>query len=153
MTPTITSEPQTGQEPPLSITDAEPQFEDDLQFFEGLIQVDAIPSWEPFDVPNASTFVLEPLQADDRSESLVQLGENTIRTEAFGNTMPVEDVSETTTLCSSAFSLVLKNNLKGYSAADLDLKLRVGYRCGATPSEGCRVENKTLINVLAEISL
>lgn len=65
---------------------------------------------------------------------------------------PAEAVSDTTTLCSLAFSLILKNNLKGYSAADLDLKLRVGYRYGSTLSEGCRVDNQILINVLAEIS-
>ncbi|OAL53466.1 hypothetical protein IQ07DRAFT_361496 [Pyrenochaeta sp. DS3sAY3a] len=153
LTPTITREPQTEQEPALSTMDVEAQFEDDYQLFEGLIQVDTVPSWEPFGFLNTSTSALESLQADDQTESLIQMIGDTMRTESFGNTTTAEDISDTTTLCSSAFSLVLKNNLKGYSAADLDLKLRMGYRCGATPSEGCRVDNKILISVLAEISL
>ena len=74
-----------------------------------------------------------------------------LMTKAFSNEVTVEDVSDTTTLCSWAFSLVIKSNLKGYSAADLDLKLRVGYRHGATPTEGCRIDNKVLLSVLAEI--
>jgi hypothetical protein len=59
---------------------------------------------------------------------------------------------EETTLCSVAFSLVVKNNRKGYGTADLDRKLQIGYRSGATASEGCRVENKVLLSVLSEIS-
>ncbi|KAH8706903.1 hypothetical protein GQ44DRAFT_777725 [Phaeosphaeriaceae sp. PMI808] len=152
LTPTVTRELQTEYAPILSSADAEAPIQDALQFFESLTQVDAVLSWEPFDFPNTSTPALEPLQSDIQAESLVQLTGDTLRTEAFSNTIPAEDVSDTTTLCSSAFSLVLKNNPKGYSAADLDLKLRVGYRCGATPSEGCRVDNKILFNVLAEIS-
>ena len=84
-----------------------------------------------------------------------QFGQSTmdaLMTEAFSNAVTAEDVSDTTTLCSWAFALVLKSNLKGYSAADLDIKLRVGYRNGATPTEACRVDNKVLLNVLAEIS-
>ena len=72
-------------------------------------------------------------------------------TQAFTNTPTVDDVSDTTTLCSWAFSLVLKSNVKGYSAADLELKLRAGYRHGVAPTEGCRVDNKVLLGVLAEI--
>jgi hypothetical protein len=71
--------------------------------------------------------------------------------EAFACAIPAEGTSDTTTLCSLAFPLVLKNNLKGYSAADLDLRLRVGYRLGAAPLEGCRIDNKILFTVLAEI--
>jgi len=59
---------------------------------------------------------------------------------------------ENTTLCSLAFSLLMSNNRKGYSAVDLDLKLRAGYMCGASTSEGCRIDNKVLFSVLAEIS-
>lgn len=71
----------------------------------------------------------------------------------FINKVFTEDVSDTTmTLCSWALSLVLKNNVKGYSAADMDLNLRVGYIYGATPTEGLRIDNKILLNVLAEIS-
>tara|TARA_R110002003_G_scaffold1193_6_gene22772 strand:- start:1225 stop:1653 length:429 start_codon:yes stop_codon:yes gene_type:complete len=138
--------------PILSSIDAEAPIQDALQFFDSLTQVDAVLSWEPFDLPNTSTSALESLQTNIQAESLVQLAGDTLSTEVSSNTIPAEDVSDTTTLCSAAFSLVLKNNLKGYSAADLDLKLQVGYRCGAAPSEGCRVDNKILINVLAEIS-
>jgi hypothetical protein len=72
-------------------------------------------------------------------------------TTALSNTATVDDVSDTTTLCSWAFALVLKSNLRGYSAADLDLKLRAGYRHGVTPTEGCRIDNKVLLNVLAGV--
>lgn len=152
MTSTVTRELQKNHTPILSNIDAEAPIQDALQFFENLTQVDEVLSWEPFDFPNTSTAALMSLQTDIQTESLVQLTEDTLRTEACSNTIPAEDVSDTTTLCSAAFSLVLKNNLKGYSAADLDLKLRVGYRCGTASSEGCRVDNKILINVLAEIS-
>lgn len=58
---------------------------------------------------------------------------------------------EDTTLCSVAFSLVMLSNRKGYSAADLDLKLRTGYRYGQTTAGGCRIDNAILLRVLAEI--
>jgi len=61
-------------------------------------------------------------------------------------------LSENTTLCSLAFSIVMNNNRKGYNATGLDLKLQPGYRCGTKVSEGCRIENKILFSVLAEIS-
>ncbi|KAF2621317.1 hypothetical protein BU25DRAFT_416225 [Macroventuria anomochaeta] len=101
-------------------------------------QKDVPLSWELFDFPAAPTSVSESMDS--------------LMTRAFSDAVTVENVSDTTTLCSWAFSLVLKNNLKGYSTADLDLKLRVGYRHGATPTEGCRVDNKVLLNVLAEIT-
>lgn len=74
-----------------------------------------------------------------------------LMTKAFSNPATVDDVSDTTTLCSWAFALVLKGNLKGYNATDLDLKLRAGYRHGVTPTEGCRIDNKVLLDVLAEV--
>lgn len=61
-------------------------------------------------------------------------------------------LSEYTTLCSLALPLVMTNNRKGYSPVDLEIRLRAGYRCGIVASEGCRIENKVLFNVLAEIS-
>jgi hypothetical protein len=67
------------------------------------------------------------------------------------STTPLGLESSTTTLCTTAFSLVLESNRKGFSATDLDLKLRVGYRFSATPLEGCRVDNHVLLDVLAEI--
>jgi hypothetical protein len=71
--------------------------------------------------------------------------------EALEGPIQVEDISEGTTLCSFAFSLFMKNNNKGYTTADLELKLRAGYKCGATATGGCRVDNKILFRVLAEI--
>jgi hypothetical protein len=61
-------------------------------------------------------------------------------------------LSENTTLCSLAFSIVMNNNRKGYNATELDLKLRAGYRRGTGVSQDCRIENKILFSVLAEIS-
>jgi hypothetical protein len=69
------------------------------------------------------------------------------------NSLPLpRSEANTTTLCTTAFSLILESNRKGYSPTDLDLKLRVGYRFSATPLEGCRVDNHVLIGVLADIS-
>jgi hypothetical protein len=70
-------------------------------------------------------------------------------TVAEGSEMLIKQ--EDTTLCSVAISLVLKSNRKGYSAADLDLKLRSGYRYLPATSEGCRIDNRTLLQVLTEI--
>lgn len=77
---------------------------------------------------------------------------DTLMIRAFSNALTAENISETTSLCSWAFSLVIKNNVKGYSAADLYQKLCAGYQFGATPTEGCRVNNKILLGVLAEVS-
>ena len=59
--------------------------------------------------------------------------------------------ADNTTLCSLAFSLIMNNNRKGYDVAEIDLRLRAGYRYGSAPSEGCRVDNKVLFSVLADI--
>ncbi|KAF2106199.1 hypothetical protein BDV96DRAFT_337192 [Lophiotrema nucula] len=59
---------------------------------------------------------------------------------------------ENTTLCSLAFSLITTNNRKGIDPMQLEVRLRAGYRPGPTPSDGCRVDNKVLFTVLAEIS-
>ncbi|CAN9227250.1 unnamed protein product [Alternaria alternata] len=67
------------------------------------------------------------------------------------STTPLGLESSTTTLCTIAFSRILESNRRGFSATDLDLKLRVGYRFSATPLEGCRVDNHILLDVLAEI--
>jgi hypothetical protein len=60
-------------------------------------------------------------------------------------------VTEGTTLCSVAYSLVSKHNKKGYDFAQLDLRLQVGYT-GRSICGGCTVDNKVLFRVLAEIS-
>jgi hypothetical protein len=108
-----------------------------------LSQINVPPPWEISDFPATSAY--------SHIEQFGQLTVDALMTKAFSNVVTVDDVSDTTTLCSWAFSLVLKSNLKGYSAADLDLKLRAGYRHGFTPTEGCRIDNKVLLNVLAEL--
>jgi hypothetical protein len=60
--------------------------------------------------------------------------------------------SESTTLCSVAFSLVMSNNRKGYNSTDLDVKLSSGYIYNTAASGGCRIQNNILFSVLAEIS-
>jgi hypothetical protein len=79
-----------------------------------------------------------------------------IAAQAAGNTTATEAVErptseENTTLCSVACSLVMMSNRKGYTVTDLDVKLRVGYRYDQATSEGCRIENRVLLSVLAEI--
>jgi hypothetical protein len=100
-------------------------------------------------VPSNPPEVLQPAthpQASSQSDRDASVAE------IVGSSLPLENETENTTLCTLAFSLVMKNNRKGYMAADLDLKLRAGYRCSSMTSEGCRVDNKVLFSVLAEIS-
>ena len=113
--------------------------------------MDAPLSWELLDFPTASTSGSELAEANIHLERLGQLTMDTLMTKAPSNAVATEHTSDTTTLCSWAFSLVLKSNMKGYSAAALELMLRVGYRYGATPTEDCRIDNKVLLGVLAEI--
>ncbi|EUC40115.1 hypothetical protein COCMIDRAFT_9942 [Bipolaris oryzae ATCC 44560] len=117
----------------------------------GFSQMDAPLSWELLDFPTASTSALELVEPDINTERLGQLTMDTLVTEAPSNAITVEHISDTTTLCSWALSLVLRSNMKGYSTADLELMLRVGYRYGATPTEDCRINNKVLLGVLANI--
>jgi hypothetical protein len=46
----------------------------------------------------------------------------------------------------------MKSNQKRYTVTEIDLKLRAGYTGGIKSYEDCRVENKILFSVLAEIS-
>lgn len=57
-----------------------------------------------------------------------------------------------TTACSIAFSMIFQHNARGYTTAELESKLVSGYREGLTINESCRVLNKVLFAVLAEIS-
>lgn len=68
-----------------------------------------------------------------------------------GNPIPTGSVNEETTLCSIAFHLVIQCNRTGRDVFELEGKLRYGYRMPASPGEGCRVDNKTLLAVLAEL--
>ncbi|KAF2009469.1 hypothetical protein BU24DRAFT_467844 [Aaosphaeria arxii CBS 175.79] len=146
-----THERQIAHEHVLPSGDSEASI-DALQHFESSTQVDVAQSWEPFDFPNTSSSVWESLPTDIEVADSIQSTMNTLGAEASSLVISTEDISNTTTLCSSAFSLVLKNNLKGYSIADLDLKLRVGYKFCALSPQHCRIDNKILISVLAEIS-
>ncbi|KAI8934395.1 hypothetical protein NX059_009131 [Plenodomus lindquistii] len=110
----------------------------------GFSQIDLPSSWESSDYPITSA-----------SPHMEQLGQSTmddLMTEALSDAVTADDVSDTTTLCSWAFALVLKSNVKGYTAADLDIKLRAGYKHGLTPTEGCRIDNRVLLNVLSEVT-
>jgi hypothetical protein len=80
--------------------------------------------------------------------SIAAQGENDIDT-VEGSKIPWDE--EDTTLCSVAFPLIMSSNRKGYSTADLDFKLRVGYRYKHATHEGCRIDNRILLRVLTEI--
>jgi hypothetical protein len=67
------------------------------------------------------------------------------------NPIPTGSVNEETTLCSIAFHLVIQCNRTGRDVFELESKLRYGYRMPTSPGEGCRVDNKTLLAVLAEL--
>jgi len=88
------------------------------------------------------------IQGPSPMTSIAAQGEDKVDT-IEGSKIPWDD--EDTTLCSVAFSLIMTSNRKGYSTADLDLKLRVGYRNTHATFEGCRIDNRTLIRVLTEI--
>jgi hypothetical protein len=64
----------------------------------------------------------------------------------------IAELSGSTTLCTTAFSLVLDRNARGYSSEYLDSKLKSGYRLSTMPLEGCRIENHVLLEVLVEIA-
>ncbi|KAH7120886.1 hypothetical protein B0J11DRAFT_51280 [Dendryphion nanum] len=120
----------------------------------GSTQEDTFPPCELFDFSAFDTLDIELLQTrpQPQSEALAQFAEESSAMGIPELAMSMEETLDKTTLCSLAFSLILKNNVRGYSTADIDLKLRVGYRDAATPFEGCRVDNKVLFTVLAEIS-
>ena len=122
-----------------------------LQWFGSPVDMNAFPSWEEFDSSSLETRDLGLSQTDKRFDPLTSFAESNPFNESSNNAA-LGEVSDNTTLCSLAFSLVLKNNRKGYSTTDLDIRLRVGYRLGETILEGCRIDNKILFSVLAEIS-
>ncbi|KAJ8603968.1 hypothetical protein MRB53_041987 [Persea americana] len=59
---------------------------------------------------------------------------------------------EDTTACAIAFSVIYQNNMRGYTLAELESRLHDGYRWGDGAQSGCRVVNRVLFQVLAEIS-
>ncbi|KAL4996653.1 hypothetical protein BDV10DRAFT_171567, partial [Aspergillus recurvatus] len=64
---------------------------------------------------------------------------------------PANSVNGETTLCSVAFHLIIQCNRTGKDVLELETKLRYGYKMPAGPGEGCRVDNVTLLAVLAEL--
>jgi hypothetical protein len=117
------------------------------QSSEHLTSFDANLPWDLFNSPTNSSSAMDSTEASDIFEPL----NHRPAIETSNTTLPTSD-SNTTTLCTVAFSLVLESNRKGYSATDLDLKLRAGYRFSTTPLEGCRVDNHVFMDVLAQIS-
>jgi len=72
---------------------------------------------------------------------------------AQGNPLQVTDyTSDGTTACQIAASLITTNNAIGYSTEELESRLRIGYRATGIANEDCRILNKVLFAVLAEIS-
>lgn len=71
---------------------------------------------------------------------------------SFLNNMRFDLPEDGSMLCSMAYKLIMQYNRKGYDDLQLNIKLRKGFKKGRTPLEGCRVENKVLFSVLAEIS-
>ncbi|KAL4926369.1 uncharacterized protein BDV17DRAFT_293588 [Aspergillus undulatus] len=62
-----------------------------------------------------------------------------------------EDPYQDTTVCAVALEMVMKCNKRGLTILDLDMRLRRGYRSALFQWEGCRVDNRVLFAVLAEI--
>jgi hypothetical protein len=66
------------------------------------------------------------------------------------NLLPV--FPDYTTACKIAASLITTNNALGYSAEELESMLQVGYLVAGVGDEDCRILNRVLFAVLAEIS-
>jgi hypothetical protein len=107
---------------------------------------DATLLWEMFNSPAKSTSISESMEASNHFGA----AEDRLAVEVGSKTMTPCTESAMTTLCTTAFSLVLESNRKGNSAKELDLKLRVEYKFSAIPLNGCRVDNNVLFEVLAE---
>lgn len=60
--------------------------------------------------------------------------------------------SDGTTACTIAMSVITQNNAKGYSTTELELRLLPGYLMTQSDNEDCRIRNRVLFAVLAEIS-
>ncbi|GIK07234.1 hypothetical protein Aspvir_002892 [Aspergillus viridinutans] len=89
---------------------------------------------------DSQTHVLELLPPTNQSTTGVDI---TIR-------LP-DPILQDTTLCAVAIQIVRHCNKKDLGMAELDIKLRPGYRNARSPLEGCRVTNWVLLMVLAEI--
>jgi hypothetical protein len=63
-----------------------------------------------------------------------------------------DQTDENTTLCSIAYRLVFQCNRRGLGETELHIRMNHGFQKGKNPMEGCRIDNKVLLAVLAEIS-
>ncbi|KAL2859915.1 bZIP transcription factor [Aspergillus lucknowensis] len=89
------------------------------------------------------TWNSELLMAEDPAGVLHTLDGETSRS--------ANSVNSETTLCSVAFHLIIQCNRTDKDVLELETKLRHGYKMPAGPGEGCRVDNVTLLAVLAEL--
>lgn len=119
--------------------------ENTQDLFESLLQSQTLSMWD-----YSSSLTYSQI-AEPGGDTLQQASEQLLQPRNPEQEL-TDDAPTTTTLCSVAFSMIVKNNRKGYSQPELDLKLRAGYKCGLSASGACRVENKILFQVLAEIS-
>lgn len=60
--------------------------------------------------------------------------------------------SDLTTSCTIALGVITQNNTKGYSTAELESRLLPGYLMAQGANEDCRIRNRVLFEILAEIS-
>lgn len=154
---TTTSNSTSGSQLGHSVSSSQPDSgilaQDGLQVGQGLLQSDAaLPLEFLLNVSSLTRNISTQLESGIEPHDAFQPSENVSDNRPYPIPMAVDDPTESSTLCSLAFSLVLKNNRKGYAITDLDLKLRAGYRHGITGYENCRVDNGILLRVLAEIS-
>src|ERR1700685_1105216 len=107
----IIHEPQAHDPLALSSVDTEAPTDEPAHLFEGLTQTDTVMPWHAIDFQITPTFALGSLPSGIQQQSPIQLTGDSIMKEAFACAIPAEGTSDTTTLCSLAFPLVLKNNL------------------------------------------
>jgi hypothetical protein len=62
------------------------------------------------------------------------------------------DPGESTTLCSLAYQWVIRCNQRGIDLHVISMWMQHGFQVGRSPLEGCRVDNRVLIDVLTHIS-
>ncbi|KAK9371666.1 uncharacterized protein V1513DRAFT_428324 [Lipomyces chichibuensis] len=115
------------------------------------------------DVPIEATAVSFPLAASGAADTACpQCPQNCLDSTSEHSTFSSHSIFETAAIdassgetsipCSTACTMIVHHNRKGYSQMELDIRLRRGFRKGHTPSDGCRVDSKVLFTVLAEIS-
>lgn len=72
---------------------------------------------------------------------------------AWHTAMRMDDYgSDRSTACSIALSMVIQHNKRGLSTTELESRLQAGYRSSEVSNEDCRILNRVLFSVLAEIT-